>query len=198
MEGEIFSEVEVLGKRLGLPNGFFAGLIKAHDWSFVIKLNALVEATCTDALVARLHNAELTDALSTLDLGESRHGKIALLRRLGALSAKQAGVLRLLLELRNRLAHNVNRINFSFSEYLSELDKNQRASFANRVGHGLNPMIGGTPREEIVLANPKMALWITVAEVLACLHLEHEVAEHRLVTIALESLGVRLGEKNVP
>ena len=198
MEGELFSEVEALGKRLGLPGGFFAQLIKEDDWSFVIKLNALVEATCTDALAVRLHNPELADSLATLDLGHSKHGKVALLRKLEAISAEQAGLLRLLLELRNSLTHNVSQVGFSFSAYLSGLDSNQRAKFVDRVGHGMKPIVGGAPKETIILENPKLALWITVADALACLHLAHDVAELRLQTLALERLGIRIGEQSAP
>ena len=80
MKGDIFAEVEAQGARLGLPAGFYSKLLQEDDWSFVIKLNALVEAACSDALAARLHAPELAACLATLDLGHSKHGKVVLLR----------------------------------------------------------------------------------------------------------------------
>jgi hypothetical protein len=58
--------------RLGVPPGFYDRLLHEDDWSFVIKLNALVEAACTDALAASLHAPELATCLATLDLGHSK------------------------------------------------------------------------------------------------------------------------------
>lgn len=189
MEGDIFAEVEAQGVRLGLPAGFYSNLMREDDWSFVIKLNALVEAACSDALAARLHAPELAACLATLDLGHSKHGKVVLLRTLGAINKEQAATLQLLYELRNRLAHNVSELGFSFQRYVEAMDKQQLASFVLRAGHGIKAGPQGEPVSTFVPANPKLSVWLTVAEVLACLHLEHDAAEVRLFKMALQKLG---------
>ncbi|GAB2615388.1 hypothetical protein ACFONC_07395 [Luteimonas soli] len=192
MARKVFEDVKAQEEKLGLPDGFYMALYKEDDWSFVIKLNALVEAACTHSLVARLHAQELSGALAALDLGNSKFGKVALLRSLGSLTSEQASVLKLLYELRNSLAHNITQVSFSFAPYLDALDKNQRASFVKYAGHGVDEIVSHTgkaiSRSDFVLENPKFALWMTVAEIIACLYLDHEIAEARLQRLALGQL----------
>jgi len=192
MVRDVFTDIRAQEARLGLPEGFYLGLFNDGDWSFVIKLNALIEASCTHALVARLHAPELSGPLSSLDLGHSKYGKVALLRALGALSSDQANVLQLLYQLRNTLAHDIKQVSFSFEQHLAAMDKQQRSNFFRGAGHGVNLVVGvdgkEMGRDEFVANNPKLALWMTVAEIIACLYLEHEASQVRLERLALESL----------
>lgn len=180
MEGTIFAEVKAQAIRLGLPIDFYEKLLAEDDWSFVIKLNALVEAACTDALVARFHAPELAEGLASLDLGHQRHGKVKLLTTSGALEKEQAKVLQLLYELRNKLAHDVRQVSFSFSAHLAAMGAAKKIAFIKCAGHGVKPEVMGVDRDTFVAENPKLSLWITVSEVLACLHLEHDAARTRL------------------
>jgi hypothetical protein len=195
MPSDIFTDVKTLETKLGLPADFYDGLIGEDDWSFVIKLNALIEAACTHALAARLHAPELISSLAHLDLGNSKYGKVSLLRKLGAITSEQASILQSLYELRNDLAHNITQVSFSFSTYLGGLQKQQRTNFIKRAGHGIKDVVGlkgkSIPRSDFVLQNPKLALWMTVAEIIACLYLEFEIAETRLQSIALETLQTK-------
>lgn len=181
MSSAIFTEIASFEQRLGMPVGFYEDLIREDDWSFVIKLNALFEAACTHILVSRLHAPELEESFSHLDLGHSKYGKVAMLRKLKSLSAEQVSILQLLYQLRNKLAHNIAHVSFSFPEYIAQLDKQQRDNFCKAVGHGAREAISiagkEIPRNEFVLDNPKLSIWLTAAEVLACLHLEVEVAK---------------------
>ncbi len=193
MPRDVFADLKAQESKLGLPDGFYMTLFNEDDWSFVIKLNALIEAACTHALVARLHAPELVGPLASLDLGHSKHGKVSLLRTLGALTSEQASVLQMLYELRNALAHNITQVSFSFSTYLGGFDKQQRANFVKRAGHGVKEIVGlegqAVSRDDFVVENPKFALWMTVAEIIACLYLEHELAQARLQRIALEQVN---------
>ena len=190
MTRDVFDEIKEQEARLGLPADFYVSLINEDDWSFVIKLNALVEAACTHALAARLHAPELIESLASLDLGHSKHGKVALLRALDAMTSEQASVLQLLYQLRNSLAHNIAQVGFSFRSYIAGLDKQQLTNFLKRAGHGVQDTVsleGKTvSRAAFVVQNPKFALWLTVAGIIACLHLEHEIAELRLDRLGLE------------
>lgn len=185
MERTVFSEIQDQSLRLGLPEGFYNSLLDEDDWSFVIRANALVEAACTDALVAAFHAPHLRSSLASLELGHRKHGKVALLTKLGALQAGQKDVLVTLLELRNKLAHNADQVRFTFSAYLESLEPKPKKKFIDTAGYGLVPEgPDGVPRDQFVEKNPKFALWLTLAEILACLHLEHEVAKLRLSELA--------------
>lgn len=189
LANDLFSNVTQLMNRLGLPAGFYDRLLREDDWSFVIKLNALFEGTCTHVLAIRLNTPELVESLAHLDLAHTKVGKIALLRTLNVITIEQFSILRSLAELRNTLVHNITNVNFSFKEYVAELDANQLKSLIKNYGHGLEDSLEvGTKvvsRSEFVKANPKIALWLTAAEVLACLHLEFEMSHLRIKQLAV-------------
>jgi len=188
MPRTIFDEVREFEGRLGLPKDFYSNLLREDDWSFVVKLNALFEGACTHVLTTRLHAPELADAFANLDLANTKYGKIALLRSLGAISSEQATILRSLAELRNALVHNISNVSFSFSTHLSGLDANQIKILVKNFGHGVKDTIQiadkRIPKDKFVRENPKLALWLTAAEVIACLYVEFEVAELHLQKLA--------------
>jgi len=183
MTSDPFTDIEHFERQLGLPAGFYDKLLKEDDWSFIVKLNALFEGAATHILVVRLQAPELSDALANLDFAHSKYGKIVLLRRLGAINKDQAALLRTLAELRNRLVHDISGIGFSFAAYVKSRDEKQLENFVAAIGRGVvDPVPIGKeqiPLRQFVISNPKMALWLTAAEVLACLYLEKEISELR-------------------
>jgi hypothetical protein len=185
----IADEVRDLETKLALPIGFYDRLLQEDDWSFVIKLSTLAEAACSDALAASFHAPNLAACFSTLEMGHKKHGKVALLRALGTIEKEQANALQVLYELRNKLAHNVSQVTFSFKVYLDSIAQTDRAAFIKHVGHGVQPFVKGVPRDSFVEGNPKLALWLTFSEVLACLHLEHKAAAVKLSMLAIQQLS---------
>ena len=191
MEDRIFSDIQSLEVLLGLPSGFYDRLLREDDWSFVIKLNALFEGVCTEVLSSRLSAPEIINALAHLDFGNSKCGKITMLRALDAITGEQASILRTLAELRNDLVHNISNVHFSLETFFASKDSNQLKSMVKIFGHGVNDMVplAGKiiPRYDFVKENPKVSLWLTCAEVLACLHLEFKRTELRLEASALDA-----------
>lgn len=189
MSGSIFEAVSKFEHKLGLPKDFYRRLLCEDDWSFVIKLNALFEGAATHVLSTRLHAPKLIDAFAHLDFLHSKVGKVALLRQIDAITSEQAALMRQIGELRNELAHNVRNVAFSFDEYVASRDANQLTKLVKSFGHGVQEVITindlKIPRERFVRENPKLALWLTAAEVIACLHLEFNVAALHVSQIAL-------------
>ncbi|MBS0329833.1 MAG: hypothetical protein JSR30_08280 [Proteobacteria bacterium] len=192
MPQTIHDEVRNFEARLGLPTGFYSNLLREDDWSFVIKLNAMFEGACTHVLAERLHAPEISGALAQLDFANTKFGKVALLCVLGAITSEQETVLRKLAELRNDLVHNIAKINFSFESYVGAMDKNQFKTLVKNFGHGVSDSIEianeRVPKDKFVRENPKVSLWLTAAEILACLSVEFKVAELHLKTLALSEL----------
>lgn len=189
MARTIFDEVLEFERRLGLPKNFYTKLLQEDDWSFIVKLHALFEGACTHIITTRLHAPELADAFAQLDFANTKYGKVALVRSLGAISSEQAAILRALAELRNALVHNISNVSFSFPAYVEGLDANQRKSLVKNFGHGIRDAIEiekkSIPRAQFVRKNPKLSLWITAAEVIACLYLEFEVTDLKLQELAI-------------
>lgn len=205
MPRKISDEITDFERKLGLPKGFYKKLLEDDDWSFIIKLNALFEAACTHVLAERLNAPTLTVALSHLDFANAKYGKIVLLRSLEAINSEQATFLRKLAELRNNVVHNILNVGFSFPEYISNMNSDKVKSFVKAFGHGIKDEveIAGKkiPKAEFVRENPKLSIWTTAAEILACLYLEFGVAELRLMSLGLskfERLIESVSKKRFP
>lgn len=200
-ERHIFRDIASFEQRLALPKGFYGRLLKEDDWSFVIKLNALFEAVCAHALVTRLAAPELIDQFARLELADRDRGKVKFLLSLSCINDEQAAFLRRLAELRNALAHNVSQVSFTFDSYVSGMDSNQRKQHAKVFGHGCNdpiPVEGKKiPLLKFAAENTKLVIWLTAAEVLACLYLEYEIAEIRLKAAAIEAYRRSVVEPNL-
>lgn len=188
MSAGIFNDISEFEKLLALPSGFYEKLLEEDDWSFVVKLSALFEAASTHILVKRLGTPELADSFAELDYANSKFGKVTLLKKLDAIANEQSKALLALATLRNKLVHNVASVGFSFEKYIATLDKQQQNAFVLSFGHGINDnmKLGDdvVSRRDFVLENAKLSLWMTSAEILACLYLEIEVAQFRLQRLA--------------
>jgi hypothetical protein len=166
----ISKEVSALENLLGLPNGFYNSLLAEDDWSFVIKLSALFEAASGQALAAKLQHSEIESELSYLEQAK----KISLILKLNIITKEQSNFLIDLASLRNTLVHNISNVTFNWEVFTSKFDKNKKKSFAKVFGHGIyeNFEVDGVSlnRTDFTVDNPKMAIWVTAQEVLACLH----------------------------
>jgi len=191
--GDVFEKIRDLERELGLPEGFYRKLLKDDDWSFVIRLSSLVEAACTHALTHRLHAPELADALAFL----SQSARIGMLEDLDAVTKEQARILRRLATLRNGLVHKISNVEFTFTSYLADLKGEELSAFLNILGHGVVDQVevgeALVSRHDFVRSNPKLATWMTAAEVIACLYLERDIAELRIRTLALDEMKRVLG-----
>lgn len=200
---EIVEAVENLELLLGLPKGFYSNLYEEDDWSFIIKLSALFEAASTEAIASKLQHPEITSALASLEQAHPRHGKIMFMLNLGIICPEQKLFLVKLAELRNKLVHNISEVAFDFEAYMASLEKGQKKSLAKILGHGVQPTfeIQGVSlnRTDFTIENPKIAMWVTANEILACLHAEivHGIDMKKITKLGIsviENISKHLGE----
>jgi hypothetical protein len=179
------AEIRALEQRLGLPEGFWAHLLDEDDWSCVIKLNGLIEAACTHALIARLRCPEIADQLAQLEIAGSKCGKTAFLSALGCITKQQVTFIRKLAELRNDLVHNIGNAGFEFGAYLGAMEGGKRREFVKGLGYVFgDPVIHiasgkETPLSDFFGKQPKLVVLLGARDVLACLHLEYAIADTR-------------------
>lgn len=174
--------------QLGVPTGFFERLMYEDDWSFLIKLHALVEASSTTLLVEALNRPELRDQFARLPLSDSECGKLSLMKSLGIVSAPYRGFIRKLSELRNQSVHNVQHTNLSFRTLVSDAPKAKRATLAETLGVGVR----GTPQDRLKLLeeNPKGLIWVS-ALCLISMFAVHKIrfeSDNNISRLGLEAL----------
>lgn len=157
---EVMSEIE---KELGLNTGFFLDLKKDDDWSFLIKSHALMESVCSYLLTSYFNDAKFKDIFSRIEMSDMKIGKIAFLRAAGLIEKDEARFIRGLSELRNKVVHNIEGVNFKFLDHINKLDKNQRKNFADTFGYVYAEEDQDGTRSindhHRILSSPKLAIW---------------------------------------
>ena len=197
------AEVRALERRLGLPEGFWEHLSEEDDWSCVVKLNALIEAACTHALIARLRCPDIAEPLAHLELAGTKCGKTAFLSALGCITKQQTTFIRKLAELRNQLVHNVANSGFQFQSYLEALEAGRRRELVKGLGYVFgDPVVHietgtETPLADFFMRHSKIVVLIGARDVLACLHLEYAIADMRVMEEELRAQQKVLGSMEV-
>lgn len=119
-----------LQEKLNLPKDFFKNLLEEDDWSFIIKLHALVEAACGSLLLHHFDEPGLKNIISRLELSNKTTGKIAFLKELELLGDTNRRFVSSLSEWRNNFVHNVQNCNSKLQELVDDMDKEAIKKFA--------------------------------------------------------------------
>jgi hypothetical protein len=170
---------------LNVPDGFFLSLVTENDWSFIIKMHALMESALTFLLSQTLtisvkdfseetfDEKALSRLLAWMELSGKRVGKVALAESLGLVLDYQRVFLNRLSELRNEVIHSVENVSFDFPTYVGSLDPNQKRNFIDAFGFAVGStdaikaiMNTDLSREDFVIRRTKFAIWLSA---LACL-----------------------------
>ena len=135
-----------LEENLRLPIGFFESLAQEDDWSFVIKLHALMEAAVTHLLVETLAEPSLQDIFSRLDMSNTQTGKLAFADKLGLLGKDVPRFIRTLSELRNEFVHDVSNVDVDLVTFIQELPVGRQKGLRKAFGWSFP---GRVPRLEV-------------------------------------------------
>lgn len=150
-------------KEIDLPAGFFVNLlIKEDDWSFIIKLHALVEAAVSH-LLATICGEKLLTVFTRLQLSSETVGKLAFAKALDTLDTDERTFIRKLSEIRNSFAHDVRQAGASLDAYVAALNRDQLNALKVAIGPGINPFPiadKAVPELEFVRDNPKICIWL--------------------------------------
>ena len=140
---------------LALPNGFSRGLLDEDDWSFVVKLHALLEASITMLLVERLGGPSTLREPEKHVESLATRTKINLAYSLGLFDADARLFLNKLSELRNGLVHRVANVGVSLSDRIAAMTDRQKAEFTGWVVPGPH-----SARTKQALEKPRLAMWL--------------------------------------
>lgn len=180
---DINVSIENFLDELSLPKDFYKNLLNEDDWSFIIKISALLEAVTTNLLVKKFKIDELEKALSFLDYANGNYGKIRLLYDMKVLNKEQYNILKKFAELRNSVVHNVSNVGFSFDSLIKESNKDQNNNFVNCYGYGIKDVSEfknlKIKKKDFVTNNPKISIWITIGEIIGCLFLDKKLEEYK-------------------
>jgi hypothetical protein len=176
--------VRALETELGLSSGFLEGLRTEDDWSFIIKVHALVEAAVSHLLCSALGRDTLADVFSHLELSDKRRGKMAFAAALGLLEKPDRRFVSSLSELRNTLVHDVTNVRFSVSKHVADMDSSTFSAFVKGFdsfstgglvafeGRAVSPV-------EVFQREPKTAIWWSAMLTVAVIYQVKEIERLR-------------------
>jgi hypothetical protein len=174
---DIFKPIKELNIEMGLNEDFLFNLVKEDDWSFIIKLHALVEAVTTRLIVKQLGNDKLEDILSEIQLSNKKTGKIAFLKALDLLN-KQRAFISCLSEIRNFYVHKIANISLSLNEYFKSLPTDKLKGYAN-VFVRIPKVDKEKSREEYLLKSPKFEIYTCALIFINVAYIEKNLAEQK-------------------
>lgn len=189
---------------LGLPDGFYNNLLKENDWSFVIKLHSLIEASVTHLLTETLHIAlkdystyinkeRLERNISWLELSGKKVGKLSMANSIGLILEENRKFISSLSEIRNLFVHKISNVNLTLENYVTGLDKNQKKNFVSIHSGALDTQKFPTKtiRETFVKKDPKLSIWLNG---ISCLNEIYYCIETFSIKKSNEVLKVEMAE----
>jgi hypothetical protein len=197
-----------LQNKLKLPPDFFKKLLDEDDWSFVIKLHALIEAACSDLLLHRLNEPGLRNIVSRLELSNKSFGKLAFIKELELLGDESRRYISSLSEWRNNFVHNIQNCSASLSVLVSKMEGGAVKKFAQDFApHEMSAQkfarirLPGSPESlakavdnntlmERAKKDPKVYIWLGAYTVLASMVDIYDYSEYILHDRAMEMTGV--------
>ncbi|CRM21545.1 hypothetical protein [Pseudomonas sp. 58 R 12] len=148
--------------------------LEDDDWSLVIKLHALIEASLTQLIVSKTDDA-LQKVVERLPLSDNSIGKGRMALDMGLISDSQYRFLRKFSELRNDLVHKVSNVDFNLQQYVDCLDSNQRKGWKTMLAWSLPGAPDQTPNDEDLLY-PRTGLYLSVLRLVMVMATDEQLA----------------------
>ena len=166
-----FAEAERVLKGMGLPGTFLVDLHReGDDWSFVVKIHALLEGLSTNLLTTGLNEERLREVFSHLELSDTRSGKVAFMKALGLLEDESRAYISALSELRNLLIHRIENVSFRFGSAANHKISKAVERLLRSTEFQWKPELefeGITvPRDKFVRENPRLSVWFAAVRLI--------------------------------
>ena len=145
-----------------LPDSFLEDLLQGDDWTYIIRLHALLETAITWALEIHLQPHPIGDFLARLNFAGRGSSKLELAEQLGILDQDSRKYVSGINTIRNRLAHNIRHLRFDLARYVEDLSEEHRRQFVSNCCALVDPKIAADTLKEERVSNipaPKLILW---------------------------------------
>jgi hypothetical protein len=158
-------------KTLG-ENAEVEGKFADSDWTFIVKLHAMIETALNAALVKQFAAPELSRVIAKLDTSNPKTGKVAFAKALQILDPQSGVFIQKLSELRNLCVHDIRNFKFNLRAHLASLNEKDRNELLKPIMKALKPEFRAT-------GTPYEALMAGTATVMSQLRLHDMECEHR-------------------
>jgi hypothetical protein len=164
---------------VGIPDRLWGSLQTDDDWTFVIKIHGLIEATLNQLLLNELGNPALHTFISRLATADERTGKLAMVKACALLDKNAWAFIRALSVLRNKLVHNIKNFDLKIPEYAEELKGGDGRDWRNGLKTGISELSNmlGRPVDEYIKDEPRTAIKIACFQIMRAVFLHSERAQ---------------------
>ncbi len=131
-------------------------IVSGSDWSFVIKVHALIESSLSRLLIAKTDDVLFAKFFDRMSISQ----KVDLLKQLKLLENYECTFINNVSKLRNKLAHSPDEWNFTFKKHFKTMTETEQNVFIN----GLcltDKQKPGVELVELFKLKPKYAIWIS-------------------------------------
>ena len=183
-----------LRDNLGISDAFLDSLSVDDDWTFVIKLHAMIEAGLNHLLLEHFNEPVLSPFISHLATGDRRTGKLAVALVLKLLPSNCCQFIRILSEIRNDVVHDVRNFGFDLLGHAARLDINQRRKWHEALTSGMFDTVEidgrSIPAASVVDSNPRYCIFCaTFAIMVRVLQHRMRLNQERQVLESLRHIG---------
>ena len=166
-------QIDVIENSMSLPPGFFCSLCKEDDWSFIIKMHAFLEAQLSTVIADHLNKEELSSIITQIPMSDTKYGKVKIAYSLNIISKEMLTYIKSLSEMRNKLVHNIENVNFDINDDFKSKDKQAQQSQYNNFGFALkDPEYEETNNRKIFNNSPKKAIHLSGLAIVQELYLK--------------------------
>jgi hypothetical protein len=158
---------------------FLSKLIEGDDWSLVIKSHALFESLITELIVLRNAENNLKKVIERMPLHGETVSKIAILKTYELLKPNEISFIVKLSEIRNRIVHKYENLNFTFEKFIADMNSEQTKNWKKLLRL---ESIETNKMDKLILEMPVYAIWFNILNVInSILYQTYQLkANHRL------------------
>lgn len=145
---------------VGLDPGLIGSLHKDNDWTFVIKLHAILEAALNHLILSRL-GAPTAEIVEHLETNNARTGKIAFINAYELLPKNCVRFIRSLSEVRNRAVHDFKNFDLDLKKYLAAQNPDQQRNWKLGLTSYLDAYDNSKKPQELLdlaMENPRICM----------------------------------------
>ncbi len=152
----VYGAVSEVTTALGLKEHFVIMLLAEDDWSYVIKAHTLAEAAIRRAIEKQVD----APGLSRFTAGLSMSQRLKMAESISAVSPELIRQVKQLTKIRNRLAHDVSEVGFTFASYLQDADARNGffGAFLDGVTGDIEICEKTIEKQKFFRENPKFAV----------------------------------------
>jgi len=141
---------------------FLSRLLQDDDWSFIIKAHSLIESLVTELIINKI-DEKLRNIVERMPLQGDTVSKVNIAKTYDLIPKEQRIFLKKISEIRNKVVHKYENINFTFDNYFSQLDDNSKKNWKKTIiwaemDEGIVKQIN-----ELFPKSPKAAIWLSLS-----------------------------------